>query len=243
MPTSWKKRLKNRLFIDVKTVAGSSSFDELDERLQRQWEQKAAYFGNEEGWSVAKWYDNRASYYAEYGKIICIGIGGLYWDDDDAPFLKAKTLYDDDEARLLRTFIDLIDKYPANELVLCAHNGKEFDYPYLCRRILVHGFELPATLRLSGRKPWDIPHQDTLEMWRFGDSRHYVPLDLLAAVLNLPTQPLKLTGDQTSLVYYQPQGMSRIREYTRESIVTLVQVYLRLLGAPLVEEQHITRLE
>jgi len=243
MPTSWKKRLKNRLFIDVKTVAGSSSFDELDERLQRQWEQKVTYFGNEEGWSAAKWYDNRASYYAEYGKIICIGIGGLYWDDDDAPFLKAKTLYDDDEARLLRTFIDLIDKYPANELVLCAHNGKEFDYPYLCRRILVHGFELPATLRLSGRKPWDIPHQDTLEMWRFGDSRHYVPLDLLAAVLNLPTQPLKLTGDQTSLVYYQPQGMARIREYTRESIVTLVQVYLRLLGAPLVEEQHITRLE
>ncbi|GAB3246597.1 3'-5' exonuclease [Larkinella harenae] len=243
MPVSWKKRLKNLLFIDIKTVAGAPSYNDLDERIQQQWGQKSSYFQNEENWSAARWYDNRASYYAEYGKIVCIGIGGLYWDDDDNIFLKVKTLASDDELALLTEFVDIIEKYPANELILCAHNGKEFDYPYLCRRMLVHGLPLPATLRLSGRKPWDIPHQDVLEMWRFGDSRHFVPLDLLAAVLNLPTQPLELTGDQTSLVYYQKQGLKRVREYARSSIVTLVQVYLRLLGAPLVEEQRITRLE
>ncbi|MFC5411324.1 3'-5' exonuclease [Larkinella bovis] len=243
MPVSWKKRLKNLLFIDIKTVAGAPSYNELDERIRQQWGQKISYFQNEENWSAAKWYDNRASYYAEYGKIVCIGIGGLYWDDDDNIFLKVKTLANNDEAALLGEFINLIEKYPTNELILCAHNGKEFDYPYLCRRMLVHEHQLPATLRLSGRKPWDIPHQDVLEMWRFGDSRHFVPLDLLAAVLNLPTQPLELTGDQTSLVYYQKQGMAKVREYARASIVTLVQVYLRLLGAPLVEEQRITLLE
>ncbi|GAB3333576.1 3'-5' exonuclease [Larkinella ripae] len=243
MPVSWKKRLKNLLFIDIKTVAGAPSYNDLDERFQQQWGQKISYFQNEENWSAAKWYDNRASYYAEYGKIVCIGIGGLYWDDDDNVFLKVKTLANNDEAVLLAEFIDLIEKYPTNELILCAHNGKEFDYPYLCRRMLVHGHPLPATLRLSGRKPWDIPHQDVLEMWRFGDSRHFVPLDLLAAVLNLPIQPLELTGDQTSLVYYQKKGLAKVREYARSSIVTLVQVYLRLLGAPLVEDQRITRLE
>jgi 3'-5' exonuclease len=243
MPASWKKRLKNLLFIDIKTIAGASSYDDLDERLQRQWEQKVSYYQSEESWSIAKWYDNRASYYAEYGKIVCIGIGGLYWDEDETPFLKVKTLADSDEKALLTEFIKLIEKYPSSELILCAHNGKEFDYPYLCRRMLVHGLHLPSALRLSGRKPWDIPHQDTLEMWRFGDSRHFVPLDLLAAVLNLPTQPLEWTGDQTSLVYYQNKELLRIRGYARESIVTLVQVYLRLVGAPLVNEPNITRLE
>ncbi|MFD1142742.1 ribonuclease H-like domain-containing protein [Larkinella insperata] len=243
MPVSWKKRLKNLLFIDIKTVAGAPSYNDLDERIQQQWGQKTSYFQNDENWSAAKWYDTRASYYAEYGKIVCIGIGGLYWDDDNNVFLKVKTLANDDEEALLGEFINIIEKYPSNELILCAHNGKEFDYPYLCRRMLVHGHQLPAALRLSGRKPWDIPHQDVLEMWRFGDSRHFVPLDLLAAVLNLPTQPLELTGDQTSLVYYQKMGLSKVREYARASIVTLVQVYLRLLGAPLVEEQRITRLE
>ncbi|WP_128547134.1 ribonuclease H-like domain-containing protein [Larkinella soli] len=240
---SWKKKLKNLLFIDVKTVAGAPSFSDLDERLQRQWEQKISYFQNEEEWSTARWYDNRAANYAEYGKIVCIGIGGLYWDEGEAAYLKVKTLSGHDEAALLTEFIQLIEKYPANELILCAHNGKEFDYPFLCRRMLVHGLPLPSTLRLSGRKPWEIPHQDTLEMWRFGDTRHYVPLDLLATILNLPTPKSEPLDDQASLVYYQKQGLNRVRESAREAVVALVQVYLRLLGAPLVKEQNITRLE
>lgn len=238
-PIPWKRKLKNLLFIDLKTVAAESAFEQVNPRLQRQWEQKATYFRNEDNRTISEWYDHRASHYAEFGKIICIGIGGLYWDDSDQPYLKIKTLADDDERAILQEFVQIINRYPPNELVLCAHNGKEFDFPYVCRRLMTTGFPLPAALQLAGKKPWDIPHQDTMERWRFGESRHFVPLDLLAAVLNVPAKPLDMNGDETTFVYHQEHDLNRIRQYARDSISMLVQVYLRMIGAPLVDENHI----
>lgn len=240
-PIPWKRKLKNLLFIDLKTVAAEPAFEKVDPRLKRQWEQKAAYFRNDENWTVSDWYDNRASYYAEFGRVVCIGVGGLYWDDSDQPYLKIKTIADHDEHNVLDEFAQIVNRYPPNELVLCAHNGKEFDFPYVCRRLMVNGFPLPNALQLAGKKPWDIPHQDTLERWRFGESRHFVPLDLLAATLNVPAKPLDWTGDQTSLIYYQDRDLTKIRQYARDSIAMLVQVYLRMVGAPAVDENHIVQ--
>ncbi|GAA4449114.1 3'-5' exonuclease [Nibrella saemangeumensis] len=236
---SVKKKFKNLLFIDVKTVAAEASFDQVHPRLQQQWEQKIRYYRDDEGMSPAEWYDRRASYYAEFGRIVCVGIGGLYWNDEEQLHLKVKILDHDNELSLLREFIHIINRYSPNDLVLCAHNGKEFDYPFLCRRMMVHGFKLPQTLQLSGRKPWEVPHQDTLENWRFGERSHFVPLDLLAAILDVPAKPLDLTEEQVNLVYYGENDMNRIRQYTQDSIVMLTQVYLRMTGAPLLEENHI----
>ncbi|WP_234736031.1 ribonuclease H-like domain-containing protein [Tellurirhabdus bombi] len=240
---NWKRKLKNVLFMDLKTVASTAKFNQLDARLQRQWGQKISLFRKEENWSVQEWYDNRASYYAEYGRILGIAFGGLYWDDNEVPHLKVKTLFEEDERKLLQQFVQVIERYPADELSLCAHNGREFDYPFFCRRLMIQGLPLPKTLQLTGRKPWENPHLDTLELWRFGDSRHYVPLEVLAAVLNLPTEQLELTGDQVSRIYYEEGDVAKIRKYALESVVTLVQTYLRLIGAPLIEEANITRVD
>lgn len=237
--TSSKKRFRNLLFIDVKTVADAPTFSDLDPRMQRLWEAKIGRYRDEESWTVDEWYANRASYYAEFGRIICIGIGGLYWNDDDQPRLKIKTLADADEQTILEAFSQIITRKPSTELTLCAHNGKEFDFPFLCRRMLVHGLELPPTLRLSGKKPWDIPHQDVLEQWQFGDKRHFIPLDLLAATLQIPSEPLPWSGDQTSHIYYREGHLNRIRQYTEQSIEMLVQVYLRMAGATLIAAEHI----
>ncbi len=242
-PTPWKRRLKNYLFIDVKTVAAEPSFSKLDGRVQRLWEQKISRYQREEDWTVGEWYANRASYYAEFGKIVCLGIGGLYFDEDDQPHLKLKTLAGHDERELLGQFLDIVNHYPTGELTLCAHNGKDFDYPYLCRRILVNGLDLPAALQLSGRKPWEIPHQDTLERWQFGDKRYFIPLDLLAATLKVPAKTPEWTGDQTSFVYHEDGDLDRIRQYARDSIVMLVQVYLKMLGAPTIADDHIVTSE
>jgi len=236
-----RKRLKSTLFIDLKTVAGTARYNQLDPRLQRQWEQKISSFRKEENWSIQEWYDNRASYYAEYGKIICLAFGGLFWNDQDVPRLKVRTLFNEDERTLLQQVVQVIERYPADELSLCAHNGREFDFPYLCRRLLVNGLPLPQALQLSGRKPWENPHQDTLELWRFGDSRHFVPLEVLAAALDLPAEPLELTGDQVSRVYYQDGDVDGIRRYAQSSLVNLVQVYLRLTGLPTIEPANIVR--
>ncbi len=238
MSATNQKRFKNLLFIDVKTVAGAASFDLLDSRMQRQWEAKISRYKDEEPWTVAEWYDNRASFSAEFGKIVSIGIGGLIWDDDDQPHLKVKVLTNDDELTILEAFNQIIGRYKG-ALTFCAHNGKEFDYPYLCRRMVVHSLTLPEPLQLSGRKPWEIPHHDVLEQWQFGDKRHFIPLDLLAAALHVPAEPLARPGDQTTFVYHRDHDLNQIWHYTEQSVVMLAQVYLRMLGVPVVEADHV----
>lgn len=234
-----KKRFKNLLFIDVKTVAGSPDFARLTPRMQQHWTAKISRYKNEEPWTEAEWYANRASYYPEFGKIVCIGVGGIYWDDHEQPHLKIKTLTDADEAALLAEFSQIVARYPAKDLVLCAHNGKEFDYPFVCRRMVAHGLELPLPLQLTGKKPWEIQHLDLLEQWQFGDKRHYVSLDLLAATLDVPTEPLPWSGDQTSFVYYQDGNLDRIRPYTEQSVEMLVQVYLKMTNTSLISAKHV----
>jgi 3'-5' exonuclease len=243
MPTPWKRKLRNLLFIDLKTVTAEATYDRLTPRMRNLWDQKINTFRRDQDWTAGEWYEQRASLHAEFGKIACIGIGGLYFDEADAPFLKVKTIADHDERSILLEVSEIIGKYLQNDLTLCAHNGKEFDYPYLCRRLLRHELPLPPALQLSGRKPWDIPHQDTLERWQFGDKRHFIPLDLLAAALDIPGEPLPWTGEQTSVVYHQERNLDKIRDHARESIVMLTQVYLRMLGAPSVDADKITRLE
>ena len=236
---SWKRRFKNFLFIDLKTVAAQPSLLSVEPRLQRQWEEKSRYFKSEDEISAAGWYDRRASFYAEFGKIICIGVGGLFFDDEQQAHLKIKLLSNDDEMTLLKEFLDIVNRYPPAELTFCAHNGKEFDYPYLCRRLMVNSLPLPPALQISGKKPWEILHKDTLELWQFGDKRHFVPLDLLAATLNVSSRPLEWTGDRTSEVYYREHDWPRIEQYARDSMVMLAQVYLRMMDAPLVADEHI----
>lgn len=231
---------RNILFIDIETVACTNEYPSLDERLKIQWARKAGYFRQRTDQQTdEELFHERAGIYAEFGKIIVIGMGRFATNEDGHRILKTKCFAGHDEAVLLNDFRCALEKMDQSQLKLCAHNGKEFDYPYLSRRMLVHGIPLPAALNLSGKKSWDIPHLDTLEMWKFGDYKHYTSLDLLAAIFHIPTSKGQLDGSKVNEVYYGEKDLEKIAEYCVADVVAVAQLFLKLKAAPLVEARNI----
>ncbi|WP_439558971.1 3'-5' exonuclease, partial [Dyadobacter sp.] len=208
------------------------------------WDKKAVGIkrGDESVTNADCFYD-RGAIYSEFGKIVCIAFGAFYYNENEELAFKVSSFSGDDEAALLRQFKALLEKYPADQLVLCAHNGKEFDFPFLCRRMLIHCIEIPRALQISGKKPWEILHQDTMDLWKFGDYKSYTSLDLLAAVFNVPGSKNEMSGDQVTKVYYEEGDLAKISRYCREDVVVLAQLYLRLHCFQSVREENITRVE
>jgi uncharacterized protein YprB with RNaseH-like and TPR domain len=237
-----QKKERNLLFIDIETVSKHSDFEQLDERMQKLWVHKASFLKNDLSVTDAEMYFKRAGIYAEFGKIVAIGMGFFHWEDD-VRILKVKTIASDNELALLTEFKQIIEKkYRPQDLRLCAHNGKEFDYPYLCRRMLVNGVEIPQSLNLQNRKPWEIPHLDTLEMWKFGDKKHYTSLELMAAIFGISTSKSDISGEDVNTVYHIENNLERIQQYCSEDIIVLAQLYLKLQNETLVAEDNINRI-
>lgn len=234
------KQLKNILFIDIETVSQVSDFELLDERLQKLWLKKAAYLQNSDNLSDAAFYLKKAAIYAEFGKIICIGIGGIIFDEENKPSLRVKMVGGDNEAEVLTEFKKIVEKHKAgSNLMLCAHNGKEFDFAYICRRMLVNGISLPKVLQFAGKKPWEINHIDTLDLWKFGDYKHYTALDLLAAIFDIPSSKNDISGDQVNNVYYLENDRAKIERYCAADVVVLTQLYMKMNNCALIEEENI----
>ena len=231
--------LANILFLDIETVSCTDSYAHLSERLKTQWARKSSFFKRDETQTDEELFHLRAGIYAEFGKIIVIAVGKFYEPEPEKLGLKTRSLYSDDEKKLLQDFRSLLDKTNQNTLKLCAHNGKEFDFPYLSRRMLVNGIPLPPALNLSGKKSWEIPHLDTMEMWKFGDYKHYTSLDLLATLFNIPTSKSDMDGSKVNQVYYQEKDIVKISNYCTGDVVALAQLYLKLKGMELVEENFI----
>ena len=231
--------LRDILFLDIETVASTDNYQSLQERLKVQWSRKASFLRREEGMTDEDLFHNRAGIYAEFGKIICIVVGKLFENEASELCIKTKALFDHDEANLLRDFKVMIEKVDGPNLRLCAHNGKEFDFPYMSRRMLIHGLALPPVLNLSGRRPWENPHLDTMELWKFGDYKHYTSLDLLAAIFNIPSSKSDMDGSQVNTVYYQEKNFEKIKNYCISDVIVLTQLFLKLKGMTLVNEKNI----
>jgi DNA polymerase elongation subunit (family B) len=231
--------LRDILFLDIETVACTDNYQSLHERLKTQWSRKAGFLKREEHITDENLFHQRAGIYAEFGKIICIVIGKLYENEAGELAIKTKALFDHDEANLLREFKAMVEKMDSPNLRLCAHNGKEFDFPYMSRRMLIHGITLPPVLNLSGRRPWENPHLDTMEMWKFGDYKHYTSLDLLAAIFNVPSSKNDMDGSQVNTVYYQEKNFEKIKNYCVSDVIVLTQLFLKLKGMTLVNEKNI----
>ena len=230
--------LRDILFLDIETVASTDNFASLDERLKTQWSRKASFLKREEGVTDEQIFHQRAGIYAEFGKVICIGVGKLFDTESGELGLKTKAYYGHDEKVLLAEFKFMLDKLNTN-IRFCAHNGKEFDYPYLSRRMLVNGIALPVPLNLAGRKSWEVNHLDTMELWKFGDYKHYTSLDLLAAIFNIPSSKNGIDGSQVNSVYYKEKDLEKIKDYCVSDVVVLTQLYLRMMGVPLIAEPNI----
>ncbi len=230
----------NILFLDIETVSQQRTYSHLDEDWKALWDAKAGILlRNKEGESPEDIYD-RAGIYAEFGKIICISCGCLQGSGEERRLI-IKSFGGHDEKKLLREFADMLHKWSGDaEKYLCAHNGKEFDYPYICRRMIINGVGIPEILKISGKKPWDIRHLDTMEMWKFGDYKSYTTLKLLAKVFGIPSPKDDIDGSMVYGVYWIKGDIDRIIQYCQKDVITLTQVLLRFHCEPLIKTENIT---
>src|SRR6478735_5199113 len=227
--------LKDILFLDIETIGCVGQFSELDERLKTQWARKATFFKKPEGQTDEELFHERAGIYAEFGKIIVVAVGKFFENENGELALRLKYFADHNEEKLLTEFKTMLEKQdPA--IRLCAHNGKEFDFPYLSRRMLVNGVSLPAALNTSGKKSWEVPHLDTMEMWKFGDYKHYTSLDLLAAIFNIPSSKEDIDGSMVNRVYHVEKDLMKIKDYCLRDVVVLASLFLKLRGINLERE-------
>ena len=230
--------LRDILFLDIETVGAVERHDQLSERFKAQWARKASFLKREENQTDENLFHERAGIYAEFGKIIVVAIGKYVENENGQLGLKTKYFANDDEKILLTEFKATLEKLDA-KTKLCAHNGKEFDFPYLSRRMLVNGIALPAFLNLAGKKSWEIPHLDTLELWKFGDYKHYTSLDLLLALFDIPSSKGEMDGSKVNHAYYHEKDLKKIAEYCTRDVVAIAQLFLKMKGLPLMEEKNI----
>jgi len=261
-------KIENILFLDIETVPGYSEYSELPKPLQQLWDKKAISLSlysqglgkglaQDESKTPEELYE-RAGIYSEFGKIICISVGYVkprfIHDDNTMSALgvqvgmkenehefRTTSFYGDDEKELLNRFVQLLNKhYNKPQHLLCAHNGKEFDFPYLARRMLINGLKLPETLNIAGKKPWEVAHLDTMELWKFGDYKKFTSLNLLATIFDIPTPKDDIDGSDVARVYWKENDLDRIVNYCQKDVLTVAQLFLRFKGQSLINETKAT---
>lgn len=214
------------LFLDIETVSMVPDFNQLPEAYKPLWEKKAKTLKNELNQSPEEIFD-RAGIYAEFGKIICVSLGFFYKNDSSLLF-RVRSFYGHDEKKILEDFSQLLnDHFNSAQHYLCAHNGKEFDFPYLSRRMVIHHLDLPYLLDNFGKKPWETNLLDTMELWKFGDYKNYTSLELLSCIFGFPSPKDDISGQDVSRVYWQENDLERIARYCAKDVVTIARLYLR----------------
>lgn len=230
--------MSNILFLDIETVPQVYKFDDLDEARQELWDSKMQYKQKRDGKTAEELYE-QAGILAEFGKIVCVSIGAVT-DEKGERQLRLKSFYGNDEKALLSEFIELLDHhYHHEKYLLCAHNGKEFDFPYLARRMLINGLALPAILDIAGKKPWEVKHLDTMELWKFGDYKHYTSLNLLTNIFEVPSPKGDISGADVRRVYWEDNDVERIATYCEKDVQATVQLFCRYQGKPLIDDVNI----
>jgi predicted PolB exonuclease-like 3'-5' exonuclease len=231
-------KIKNVLFLDIETVPCSPSFEDLDITFQNLWTEKTVW-QRKEKYTPAEFYKIKAGVTAEFSKIICISVGYLFTKKNDTHF-RIKSFYGDDEKKIITSFNDLLNnQFNKKQHQLCAHNGKEFDFPFIARRTLINGLKLPKILDFSGKKPWEVNHLDTMELWKFGDYKHYTSIKLLAALFNIPTPKDDIDGSQVASVYWKNNDLERIKKYCQKDTLTVAQLLLKYKGEALISQNNI----
>lgn len=224
------------LFLDIETVPLTYQYKDLDDTTRELWDEKLRYSAENSAVSPGALYE-RAGVMAEFSKVVCISTGFVHTQDNE-PSLRLKSFYGHDEKELLTSFARMVDER-FRTYTLCAHNGKEFDFPFLCRRMLINGIKLPASLNISGKKPWETRHLDTMELWKFGDRKNFTSLRLLAHLFDLPSPKDDITGKDVARVYWEEHGLDRIEQYCRKDVATLAQLVMKWAGNVKLNDENI----
>lgn len=237
----------NVLFLDIETVSAHASFDDLSDNLKYLWKLKsrqilrkpAEELTEEE---VRDLYPQRAAIYAEFGKIVCISVGIVVREVGQPLKLRVKSYADEDEKILLQGFSKLLDKHytKLNSQYMCGHNIKEFDVPYMCRRLVINQLPLPKMLDIPGKKPWELKHfLDTMTLWKFGDYKAYTSLRLLTAVFNIPSPKDDIDGSEVGMVFWKQKDLERIAIYCEKDVLATTQLFLRYKCMDLLTEEQV----
>ena len=231
-----KINLRNILFLDIETVPENAGFQELSEEKKELFEQKTKYQRKED--QTPEEFYERAGIWAEFGKIICISVGYFTFKNDIRTF--RVTSFFGEEKQLLNDFCNLLNNHFSKpEHLLCGHNAKEFDFPFIARRMIINGIRIPEKLNLFGKKPWEVSHLDTLELWKFGDYKHYTSLKLLTNILNIPSPKDDIDGSQVAEVYYVEKDIDRIIRYCEKDVIAVAQILLRLKREEILDKSEI----
>lgn len=240
--------LQKIMFIDIETVPQTAEFNELPEEMQHLWEEKFALLQRKtpekygEETTVAEGYATNAGIYSEFGRIVCISVGFIYFKENQMYF-RTKSFAGKDEMKLLTEFIELINKFfTTPEHNFCGHNIKEFDIPYICRRILINQLPLPKVLQLNAKKPWEVNLLDTLDFWKFGDFKNFASLKLLTAVFGIPTSKDDIDGSQVAHVFYVEDDLPRIATYCQKDVLATAQVWLKMNGQSTIHTDNVQHL-
>lgn len=231
--------LHNILFLDIETVPQQPDYQSLPDDWKQLWDHKSASLLKYREEETRESLYPRAGIYAEFGKIVCISCGVISGSGEQKK-MTLKSFWGEQEKTLLGEFCEMLNKWCIGEAkYLCAHNGKEFDFPYLCRRMIINGVPIPPILNIAGKKPWEVNHVDTLELWKFGDFKSYTSLNLLAHALGIPTPKDDIDGSVVWEVYWKEKNLPRIVTYCQKDVVTVAQVFLRLQQEAAVREGNI----
>ena len=231
----------NLLLLDIETVPQYAAYSQLPENIKNLWEKKTTYL-RKDNQTPEDLYE-RAGIYAEFGKIICISVG-VFDTNNKLPNLRIKSFYDEDEKKILANFARLLDGMADRKnMQLCAHNGKEFDFPYIARRMVINKFRLPYVLDISGKKPWETNFIDTMELWKFGDYKHYTSLELLTTILNIPNPKDEIDGSMVASIYWNEKDFELIVKYCEKDVIAIAQLIRRFKGEELIRDQDIIRIK
>jgi 3'-5' exonuclease len=230
-------KVEDVMFLDIETVPASASYETLTPAIQILWDKKSRQFRTPE--QTAQDAYERAGIYSEFGKIICISVGLIR---DKNPFkFRLKSFYGKDEKSLLTEFSGMLSKFSRTNVdaVLCAHNGKEFDFPYIARRMIINSLTIPGILDNAGKKPWEVKLLDTMDLWKFGDYKNYASLDLLTSILGIPTPKDDIDGSMVAGIFYKEDDLKRIVYYCEKDVLAIGRVLLRFMNLPGIEENNI----
>ncbi|MDX2284621.1 MAG: ribonuclease H-like domain-containing protein [Bacteroidia bacterium] len=222
-------QIENILFLDIETAPMAPSFEALPERFQKLWRLKAQrYLRTDTSMTAEELFFEKAGIHAEFARVVCISFGYLQFQGEHEAHLWLRSVYKGEEKQILQDFGRILDRFITGKpnRQLCAHNGKEFDFPFLGRRYLVQGLPLPVALRVQGKKPWELPFLDTMDLWKFGDYKEYTSLDLLAAIFNVPSPKEEMDGSQVAPAFWVQQDVERIRTYCEKDVETTIRVLL-----------------
>ncbi len=225
--------LEKVLFLDIETVPQFGKWEDLNETDQYLWDKKTK-FQRKDDFTAEEYYTERGGIMAEFGKIICISVGIVEKNGK----LKIKSFSGDDEKKLLEEFGEIFNRPKLRDVILCAHNGKEFDFPWIARRYLINGMQPPVPFRMFGKKPWEIPHLDTMELWKFGDYKSFISLELLAHLFGIPTPKDDIDGSMVASIYHIEKDLFRIVQYCEKDVLTLANVFRRMRQEDFLEKSE-----